>query len=192
MAAYSTHSDQELAVLLNAGNHTAFAEIYKRYSSVLFLHARHMLREEEGAKDVIQELFATVWSNYNQIDLSINLSAYLYKSVRNIILNMVRHDKVKEAYLADLGTFVEQGTVQTDELVRYKDLKRRIEEEIRQMPPKMRVIFELSRNENLTHGEIAARLGISTTTVKKQVSNAVGILRKKFKLPMAIIFMLLK
>ncbi|WP_316814338.1 RNA polymerase sigma-70 factor [Pedobacter heparinus] len=192
MSAYSTYTDQELTALLKVGDHMAFTEIYNRYSSILYLHARHMLRQDDRAKDVVQELFTAIWSKHDQIEFGAHPSAYLYKAVRNIILNVVRHEKVKENYLADLGAFAEQDTVQTDELVRYNDLKRMIEGEIAQMPKKMRIVFELSRKQNLTHAEIARQLGISEATVKKQASNAVILLKKKFKTPLAILLVLVK
>jgi len=192
MIIYSAHTDQELITLLRKGDHNAFTEIYKRYWSVLYLHARHMLRQEDQARDVIQEVFAAMWNKHTQIELTISLNAYLYKAVRNTILNIIRHGKVKENYLADLGDFIDQEKVETDELVRYNDLKRLIEREILNMPPKMREIFEMSRKEGLSHAEIGARLGISDLTVKKQVSKAVTILRKKFKIPLATLIILLR
>ena len=192
MIIYSAHTDQDLITLLRRGDHDAFTEIYKRYWSVLYLHARHMLRQEDQARDVVQEVFAAMWNKHAQFELTISLNAYLYKAVRNTILNIIRHGKVQENYLADLGDFIDQEKVQTDELVRYNDLKRLIEREILNMPPKMREIFEMSRNEGLSHAEIGERLGISDLTVKKQVSKAVTILRKKFKIPLATLIILLR
>lgn len=192
MIIYSTHTDQDLITLLRKGDHDAFTEIYKRYWSVLYLHARHMLRQEDQARDVVQEVFTLMWNKHAEFQPAINLNAYLYKSIRNRILNIIRHGKIKENYLADLGAFVDQELVQTDELVRYNDLKRLIEKEISNMPPKMREVFEMSRTEGLSHAEIAERLGISDLTVKKQVSKAVTMLRKKFKIPLATLVILLR
>lgn len=180
---YRTFTDQDLIALLRKGDHEGFTEIYKRYWSVLYLHARHMLRDEDQARDVVQEVFAMMWNKHTEFQPTVNLSAYLYKSIRNRILNIIRHGKIRENYLADLGEFVDQEVVQTDELVRYNDLKRLIEKEVSNMPPKMREVFEMSRDEGLSHTEIGERLGISNLTVKKQVSKAVTILRKKFKIP---------
>ncbi|SMC70713.1 RNA polymerase sigma factor [Pedobacter nyackensis] len=192
MIIYSAHTDQDLITLLRRGDHDAFTEIYKRYWSVLYLHARHMLRQEDQARDVVQEVFTAMWNKHAQFELTISLNAYLYKAVRNTILNIIRHGKVQENYLADLGDFIDQEKVQTDELVRYNDLKRLIEREILNMPPKMREIFEMSRKEGLSHAEIGERLGISDLTVKKQVSKAVTMLRKKFKIPLATLIILLR
>ncbi|WP_293918785.1 MULTISPECIES: RNA polymerase sigma factor [unclassified Sphingobacterium] len=180
MAVYSTYADQELMLLLKQGNHAAFTEIYNRYAVVLYLHARHMLGQDEEARDVIQELFVGIWNKYDMLDFDLQLRAYLYRSVRNMILNIIRHEKVKENYLTELGTFATTEPVETDELIRYKELKRLIEKEIERMPKKMKIIFQMSRNQNLSHAEIAEQLGISKTTVKKQVSNAISQLKKKF------------
>ncbi|MGJ1433538.1 RNA polymerase sigma factor [Sphingobacterium spiritivorum] len=180
MAVYSTYADQELMLLLKQGNHAAFTEIYNRYAVVLYLHARHMLGQDEEARDVIQELFVGIWNKYDMLDFDLQLRAYLYRSVRNMILNIIRHEKVKENYLTELETFATTEPVETDELIRYKELKRLIEKEIERMPKKMKIIFQMSRNQNLSHAEIAEQLGISKTTVKKQVSNAISQLKKKF------------
>jgi RNA polymerase sigma-70 factor (ECF subfamily) len=192
MIIYNTYTDQDLITLLRKGDHEAFTEIYKRYWSVLYLHARHMLRQEDQARDVVQEVFTMMWNRHSEFQPTINLNAYLYKSVRNRILNIIRHGKIKENYLADLGDFVDREVAQTDELVRYNDLKRLIEKEISNMPPKMREVFEMSRREGLSHTEIGERLGISDLTVKKQVSKAVTILRKKFKIPLISLVILLR
>ncbi|MGY5252418.1 RNA polymerase sigma factor [Sphingobacterium spiritivorum] len=181
MAVYSTHADQELIFLLKQGNHAAFTEIYNRYAVVLYLHARHMLGQDDEARDVIQELFAGIWNKHDKLDFEQHLRAYLYRSVRNMILNIIRHERVKENYLTELGTFANTEPIEADELIRYNELKRLIEKEIERMPKKMKIVFELSRDQNLSHEEIAKQLGISKTTVKKQVSNAVRQLKRKFK-----------
>jgi RNA polymerase sigma-70 factor (ECF subfamily) len=54
-----------------------------------------------------------------------------------------------------------------------------IEKEIAALPPKMREVFELSRKANLNYREISEKLNISDNTVKKQMSNALKILRSR-------------
>ena len=64
-----------------------------------------------------------------------------------------------------------------------------IENEIANMPGKMREIFELSRKSHLSHREIAETLGISEKTVKNQVNNALKILRTRLGLLNYLIFL---
>ena len=48
---------------------------------------------------------------------------------------------------------------------------------ISNMPPKMREVYQLSRQEHLSHKEIAARLGISEETVKKHIQHALQLIK---------------
>jgi RNA polymerase sigma-70 factor (ECF subfamily) len=179
MTAYRSHTDQELTALLQSGDQAAFAEIYDRYWSVLFLHARNLLRENEEARDIVQELFTGLWQKSHSLETSTSLSAYLYKATRNKVFDHLKHKKVVKDYLESLNEFIEEGQLQTDTLVREKELAAVIENEISLLPAKMRAIFELSRKQHLSYQQIAEELDISEHTVKSQVSNALRILRTK-------------
>lgn len=179
MHEYQRFSDSELLTLIASDDDQAFAEVYHRYKGVLFLHARRMLGNDEEAKDVLQELFTTLWTKRNSINLTTSLSAYLYAAVRNRVFDMIAHRKIEEKYIASLAGFIEKGEYVTDEQLLEQELKELIEKEIALLPPKMREVFELSRKQELSYKEIADQLHISDKTVKKQVNNALHILRGK-------------
>ncbi|RZM26606.1 MAG: RNA polymerase sigma-70 factor [Pedobacter sp.] len=191
MKVYTECLDTELALLLKKGNKKAFTELYNRYWTVLFLHARKMLKDDEEAKDVVQELFVHLWNRAGTLDLNSSISAYLYKAVRNKIYNLIAHKKVINDYQQSLIMFLEEGELITEELVREKELALIIEQEIQLLPPKMREVFELSRRQHLSYKEIGARMGISDHTVKRQVSNALSVLRAKLGVSPGLIFLLL-
>jgi RNA polymerase sigma-70 factor (ECF subfamily) len=182
MDSYSGFSDEQLIVLLKEGKQLAFAEIYNRYKSQLLLHAYRFLQDREEAHDVVQEMFAVVWAKRDVLDIRGDLDSYLYVAIKNRILKYIAHQKVIDKYMQSLDGYVEASELANDELLIGKQLKRIIEEEIAQLPQKMREIFELSRMEGLSHRQIAQQLGISENTVKAQVQNASKILRPKIKL----------
>jgi len=179
MAAYSKYTDDELTALLRLQNHAAFAEIYDRYMGLLYLHALKMLKDEQEAEDIIHELFTSLWVNAGDINVHITLSAYLYRAVKNRVLNVLAHQKIKGSYLDSLQEYINAGQWNTDEFLRARELAYQIEKEIALMPAKMREVFELSRTAGLSHKEISERLDISDKTVKKQINNALKILRLK-------------
>ena len=174
------HSDIQLLSLLKGGDRAAFSEIYNRYIYILLNHAYNKSRDRETAKDVVQEVFTTLWSRREDLQISTNLAGFLYTSVRNIILNQLSHKNVQEKYLISLLSFSNEGQIATDHLIRQKQLIASIEKEITALTPKMRQVFELSRREYLTHREIAEKLEISEQTVSKHITNALKILRLKF------------
>lgn len=190
MTDYHNFTDQELAVLLKNGDHSAFTEIYHRYKRLLYTHAYQRLRNEQEVDDIIHELFATLWLKRDHIQFNTNLAGYLYTAVRNRILDYVAHQKIESTYISSFSGFINQSENFTDFLLREKQLTALIEKEIAALPAKMREVFELSRKENLSHEEISRRLGISKKTVKSQVNNALKILRTRLSV-IAWIFLIL-
>ncbi|CAG5072711.1 ECF RNA polymerase sigma factor SigW [Dyadobacter sp. CECT 9623] len=188
MASYYLSSDLELAELIANDDDQAFAEIYRRYKGVLFLHAHRMLGDQEEAKDILQELFTTLWLNRKEIKPHTSFSSYLYKALRNRIFDVISHKKVEQKYISSLAAFIEQGECITDQQIREKELTVLIEQEVSLLPPKMREVFEMSRNTDLSYKEIAQELHISDKTVKKQVSNALHILRQKLDLAFVLMY----
>lgn len=179
MTAYSGYTDQELMTFLQSGDRNAFTEIYNRFFRVLYLHALRRLRDEDEARDVVQELFASLWLKRDALQPRNNLSHYLYTATRNGVLNYIARQKLASKYMDSLPQFWDEGECLTDHLARERQLAQIIEQEIAELPIKMRVVFELSRKEGLSHKEIAERLGISEETVKSQIKNALKILRVK-------------
>lgn len=185
---YGTLSDDKLYVLLQSGDSMAYTVIYHRYFDALYIHAVNRLKDKDESKDLIQEIFVGLWNNRQVHSISTSLKSYLYVSVRNKVLDFVAHQQVANKYIDSLQHFMDEGHCITDHLIREKQLSKIIDEEIAQLPEKMRVIFEMSRKQALSHKEIAEMLGISELTVKKQVANAVKILKNKLGVNFFLIF----
>ncbi|WP_316828556.1 RNA polymerase sigma-70 factor [Pedobacter miscanthi] len=179
MGNYNMHTDDELFLLLKKGNHRAYAVLYERYWAILFRYARKIIQNDEEARDVVQDVFVMLWSKAETLEIQISLSSFLYTSTRNSILKIFQRGKVKNNYLSSLAEFIEQENNTTDHLVRDRELANRIETEVALLPPKMREVFQLSRRFYLSHREIATQMEISDQTVKKQMANALKILRLK-------------
>jgi len=176
---YKSFSDAELIPLFKLGDREAFTEIYSRYWDVLYIHALKMLRDEQEAKDLIQDLFITFWAKASTIELKTNLSGYLYVSARHKILNRIRQKKTNDDFISGLAIFADKQDGSSLDQLTEKEIILTLEKEMEKLPPKMREIFELSRKQYLSYKEIADKLGISDKTVKKQISNAIRIIRPK-------------
>jgi RNA polymerase sigma-70 factor (family 1) len=172
-------SDYELLALFKEGQRSAYEEIYHRYWAVLFHHARKMVQSDEDAKDLVQDVFSVFWLDGPTLELQTTLSAYLYSLVRYKVFNLIDHKKVRSNYLSSLEDFIKKNEYSGEYRVREKQMEELIEKEIAALPPKMRQVFELSRKANLNYREIAQKLNISDNTVKKQMSNALKILRSR-------------
>lgn len=191
MSTYKSLTDQELFVLLQDGNKLAFEEIYERFNGLLYIYACKMIADREDARDIVQEIFVYLWSNPS-IQIKTQLSSYLYTAVRYKIFDWFDKNKSRSNYLQSLEDFAQQGAYVTDDYIREKEFASLIEKEVSLLPPKMRVIFEMSRQQHLSQKEIAEILHLSDKTVKKQMSNALRVLRLKLTsfLLLAIILIL--
>ena len=179
---YVPLSDGELSALFIDGDHKAYEQLYKRYFRLLYTYAFKKLRDEELAKDIIQEFFTELWYKRTSITVNANIAGYFYSAINNRILNYFSHETVRAKYIEAIDNFVSSQTDTTDHLVREKLMVELIEREIQALPAKMRQVFEMSRKEHLSNKEIAERLDISERTVETQVSNALYRLRNKLGL----------
>lgn len=189
MADLKTLSDNELLRLLKDSDHSAFNEIYHRYFELLYNHAYKKLTDEDVAKDIIQEVFAALWFKRDSAGNIKDLAAYLFSSTRYKIFDYFAHEKVQEKHLESLQAFLaEKPIVSTDYQIREAQFKAYIDQQIQALPPKMRLVFEMSRNEQLTYKEIADQLSTTENNVSKQINNALRVLRTKLN---AMIFLML-
>ena len=172
-------SDYELLALFKEGQRSAYEEIYRRYWALLYNHARKMVQSDEDAKDLVQDVFSVFWLDGPTLELQTTLSAYLYSLVRYKVFNLIDRKKVRSDYLSSLEDFIKKNEYSGEYRVREKQMEELIEKEVAALPPKMREVFELSRKANLNYRQIAEKLNISDNTVKKQMSNALKILRSR-------------
>lgn len=176
---YSIYSDHELAALFQKGDAIAYKEIYDRYWQLLFRFSRKLMQDSVIAEDIVQDVFATFWVKRELLDVDSPLASYLYKLTRNKVLDILRHSKVESRYIEKLQHVVQNGSQLPDQLYVERELYDQIEKEIKNLPEKMRIIFEMSRKDFKSNKEIADELGISQQTVKNQVSNAIRTLKGK-------------
>lgn len=158
MRLYHTFSDAELGTLLKEGNQLAYIEIFNRYQPLLFLHASKKMRNQEEAKDVVQEIFIDLWLKHTNFNPERNLAAFLFTCVRNKFVNLLQFKEVRTRYVQSFKEFAMQSTDLSDQPIREKQMSDLIEREINRLPEKMREIFLMSRREYKSYKQISDEL----------------------------------
>ena len=172
-------SDEELLTRMANGDQGAFTLLYRRHWEPLFITAVRVILNKEDAEDIVQEVFAALWNRREELNLTGQLGAYLQTSVKYKAINYIEKNITRRHYAERLGKVAEASTPPSAEvLLRVKELQQAVETTIGNMPPKMQEVYRLSRQEHLSHREIATRLDISEETVKKHIQNALQLLRK--------------
>lgn len=132
---------------------------------------------EEVAKDLVQDLFVSIWLRRSTININTSLTFYLLKAIKYKVINYIESNIVKRNYINSLDKAIMDYDNSTSETIVCNDLEQFIESGINGLSPKVKVVFELSRKENLTVMEIAEKLNVSEQTVKNQISTAIRTLR---------------
>jgi len=172
--------DKQFTQLLkNGDDRAAFGLLYDQYWEKLFLFVVKVLRDQDDAIDIVQETFIALWEQRIQLDDVTSLRAYLFAIARYKTMQYIRRYARHDDNLESLTAFLSRHEQNPEELMMQTELQKQIDEQVQQFPAKMRTVFMLSRQENLSHREIAAKLNISDKTVKKQISNSLKLLRLK-------------
>lgn len=182
-------SEQEIIGAIREGNERIFEEIFRKYYQSLCNYANSILKEMDEAEEVVQNLFLSIWEKRSDLEISISLKSYLYRAVHNHCLNRIKHLKVREEYQQYAVNFYDASYESVSQTVMKNELETKIEEAIKKLPEQCRLIFRMSRFEELKYHEIAEQLELSPKTVENQIGKALKILRVELAeyLPLIII-----
>ena len=174
-------NERELVLRLIDGDEEAFCELYAAYKNRLLYFALKFVKSREFAEDIFQDAFTVVWQTRRFINPEASFSSYLYTIVRNRILNQLRdlanQDKLREQIFSQAVDY----TNETKDEILVNDLRQFITRALQQLTPRQREIFEMSREQQMSHREIAESLGISVNTVQESISTSLRTLRTYLK-----------
>ncbi|MDO8929499.1 MAG: RNA polymerase sigma-70 factor [Bacteroidota bacterium] len=157
------------------GDEVAFNKAFDLYYSRLCFFADKILRDFDLSRSVAQQVFVDLWIKRDKLVVT-SLQSYLYHSVQNSALDVLKRKKVESRYLATLD---KSETEEMKDLMEEAELADRINKAIQKLPEKCREIFLLCRFEELKYAEIAEKLNISVKTVEMQITIAMKKLRKE-------------
>jgi len=176
MAQKAQDKDQLLVTSLIANNEQGFRALFDRYHQDIYRYALSLLKVNELAEEVVQDVFLKIWQNREQLDPAFSFKSYLFTIAKHRCLNMLRkaaHDKK----LREQVFYKKQHTNTTEDYISDTEYEKIKAQAISQLPPKRKLIFEMSRNDGKSYEDISTELGISVSTVKTQMSKALETIR---------------
>lgn len=175
MAQYASHSDNQLYSLLQSGakeREAAFSELYRRYSSRVFLYCRYILGDTDSTRDIFQETWLRLLQTAENKREIQNVPAYLLRISRNLCLD-AQQASGRRIFLPldDLQLQAEEPTVQSGEL------EKLIETALETLSDDYREAFVLQAYNGLSYKEIAEVIGEPVSTVRNRVVRAKNKIR---------------
>lgn len=162
---------------INQKQREAYYDLFREFYQSLVMFAMRYIGVQSEAEDIVQDLFVAVYEKQEKFLSYNSFRMFLYNSVRNTCLNLIKHRKVEEKYIHYSLAHMEDGEGYDWELLE-EELWRRLFKTIDELPPRCREVFLLSL-DGKKNEEIAKELHITLLTVKTQKKKAVHYLREK-------------
>lgn len=178
---YKGQSDDQLLEYIGKGDRKAFEQLFNRYWESLFAASLQRLQSEQLAKDVLQELFIELWEKHESLNISSNVSGYLFTALKHRVINKIKAETTRVKYEKMTIRYYEINGLATEHQFSRNYLQEEMESKVKQLPDRCREVFELSRIEQLSHKEIGERLNISPKTVENHIGRALKVLRPYLK-----------
>jgi RNA polymerase sigma-70 factor (ECF subfamily) len=163
-------NDKELVNKLQNNEIEAFDILFRRYCDKLFRFSFSLLKEEEISKEIVQETFYRIWEIRRQIDSNKSFKSFLFSISYHLIIDELRLRMKDQEYRNFITRYFGEQSEKQVSTIDYQTIENKIKKAVEELPLKRKQIYHLSRNNGLSHKEIAKKLGITTKTVENQIN----------------------
>jgi len=169
-------TDSHLIALWRTGNEKAFGALFNRYFYKLYTYTSKLVPDKRMAEEIVMDVMLAVWQKRDMLNTSLSLSAYLYRSVKNRLIDHLRKQHVPTVSL-DQTTVEPPSQFITDSRLLHKELESQYRLSLNRLPPQKKRIFTMSREEGSSYKEIADRLQLSKNTVENHMVAALRLMK---------------
>jgi RNA polymerase sigma-70 factor (family 1) len=169
--------EKDVLKKLAQGNESAFKVIYDRYWHSIYKTAKRYTKSVVVAEDIVQEIFATLWSNRVKFTEVVHLEYYLITMTKNLTYRTIRKIAFEEAAK---NSFTAQKPLSESEVEDHlldQQYEQIVQQAVRLLPSQQKQVFQLAKLEGLSHKDIAMHMNISHLTVKAHMAKALRFIR---------------
>ena len=165
-----------------ASDQNSFRQLFHLYAKKLTQFAFAIVKSNEAAREIVDEVFIKIWKNRSSITTIQNLTVYLYTAIKNTSLNYLSA-RAKQNMVESFDFFSIQlsDNNSPEKSLISSELLKKINAAIDQLPPRCKMVFKLVREDGLSYKEVGAILKISPKTVDAQMMIAVKQISEKVK-----------
>ncbi len=166
----STQTDNEVFHALKMGNASALGVFYDRYGGIVYRLALKILADPEGAEDLTQEVFLTLWQKKNYDPQRGSLNSFLMTMTRSRAIDRIRSQGAKLRSTERWGQNLEAAPMPPSplELTSISERAQRVREAMQNLPESQRRVLEMAYYAGMSQSEIAEKLNAPLGTVKTQ------------------------
>lgn len=182
-------TDAELLEKMAAGATSAFEELMRRHEPRIFQFALKIVKSPELAQEISQDVFLKIWEKRTSLNTIESLPAWLFSLAKNQSLNSLREIARRYAHEEKYAA-AQDESLDGEAEIQYNDLKKIAAVLIDQLSPQRRIIYRMKVEQGLSTGEIAAKLNLSPSTVRTQLSKSYQLLRTNVSDQLCVVILL--
>lgn len=156
---------------------SAFKYVFECYRKRIYGIALKMLKSEHEAEGIVQEVFLSLWLNRAKLPDIRDPEAYLFTITYNTIYAYLKKTSRNQKLLNDLIDRMAGIQNTTEEILSGRETQKLINEAVQQLPPQQRIVFQLSKQNDLSYEEIARQMHLSKNTVRNHLAEAMKTIR---------------
>ena len=166
-------TDEQLFSLLKEGNEFAFNVLFERYRDKLFTYILRHIKSKEVAEEIVIDIFVKLWIGRELVSHIQSPAAFFHKvawyKAMDFLRTTARHSRLQQVYI-DRAAY--NAVQKPDDLLIDDEARTLLLDAINHLPPKRKLIYQLSREEGLSHEDIARALNLSKSTVNNSITAA--------------------
>jgi len=162
------------------GDEQALGNLLNQYHNYLLVVGMRYLTDRQRVEDVIHDVFADLWNNKREVNITSGVKSFIRGAVINKCLSIIRKDSRMD-YVESHNYNLVESSPSADQILDRDNLQKIINETIEELPDKCKAVFKLSRFEGKSHNEISEQLGISKKTIENHMTKALKTLRSQLK-----------
>lgn len=185
------HDDKKLLEKIAKGDTIAFKQFFDLYKRRLYVFVEQMIHSESDTEEIIQDTFLKIWQSAPNLLHIDSPGQYVYTIARNKTLNYIRKISREKILIQEVYHNQSDYDNQLEEVLQLKDIEDLVELAIKNLSPQKQSVYRMSRNEGLSHAEIAERMGLSQSRVKNILVEVLKYLREslqKHSVKLAVLF----
>ena len=156
----------------------AFSALFNSHFEDLRRYVLYRSGNEEVATDIAQETFMVIWEKQITIDPK-KVKGLLFKIAGDLFITQYRKQQLAFNFFQ---TFQPNNNSSTPEdEINFEELKKAYDTALQSMPDKQRIVFLMSRVDEMKYKEIADHLGLSAKAIEKRMTQALDHLRIHLK-----------
>ena len=176
-------SATDLARRIRDGDQGALEALFREHYAALCRFANRYLHDRAAAEDLVQDVFASIWTGRLRVDVRGSPRSYLFAAVRNRALNLRKHQLVERDWERDEALpdvrELHRAPARPDDLLDDAERRNRLRAALEALPERCRLVMQLRWEEQLSHAEIAEVMGITVKGVERQLARGLRALRDR-------------